>query len=309
MVVPDGGGAARTYKITRKRIRLYAIAVAVPLVICAALGLTLALVLGQASVSNTAAAELAKENFLLRGRLSSVAARVATIDRRLKDVRLLDEKLRSITMLNDPDRNLDIGPVTKAGDKEKAPKFDDGVRPYDGAATRLAKRAKIFEVLDMRADMLAGEALERERSLRELEDYFYVRRHVMAATPSIWPTRGYVTSEFRARIDEATGRRKMHPAIDISAPVGTAVRSPADGVVAFAEEHYGYGKTIKIDHGNGITTIYGHLSRYEVKVGQKLTRGDKIGEVGNTGRSTGPHLHYEVRLHGIPVNPRRYILD
>ena len=105
------------------------------------------------------------------------------------------------------------------------------------------------------------------------------------------------------------GDRAMHNGIDIATSPGAAILAPADGVVVFNGTRGGYGKMLIIDHGYGVETRYGHNQENFVTVGQKVARGQKIATVGNTGRSTGPHLHYEVRLNGIPENPRRYILE
>jgi murein DD-endopeptidase MepM/ murein hydrolase activator NlpD len=99
----------------------------------------------------------------------------------------------------------------------------------------------------------------------------------------------------------------MHMGVDISAPTGTAVRATADGVVVFAQVENGYGKLIRIEHGNGMQTYYAHLSRFYVNVGQDVRRGEMVGAVGSTGRVTAPHLHYEVRLAGAPMNPARFL--
>ena len=128
-------------------------------------------------------------------------------------------------------------------------------------------------------------------------------------TPSIPPVnRGYLTSSFGSRPDPWTGKRRMHHGQDFGVLTGTPVYAPADGVVKSRNGKTGYGKTIILNHGYGIKTIYAHLSRYMVKPGDKVKRGDLIAYSGNTGRSTGPHLHYEVRVNNVPVNPRHYFL-
>ena len=123
------------------------------------------------------------------------------------------------------------------------------------------------------------------------------------------PVRGWFTSKFGYRIDPFHGRPMMHNGIDIAAAHGTAVYAPADGVVSYVGFEQGYGKIISIDHGYGIVTRYGHNSKIFVQVGQKLKRRDVIAAVGTTGRSSGPHVHYEVRVHGVPVDPINYILE
>jgi len=147
------------------------------------------------------------------------------------------------------------------------------------------------------------------RKSTRLEQYFSEQREVLASTPSIWPVRGYLSASFGNRIDPFTGMRDFHPGIDISVPRGTRVTAPADGVVVFCGTKGGYGNIIAIDHGYGTMTRYGHLDGFNVRPGQRVKRGDVIGFSGNTGRSTAPHLHYEVWVHDQMRNPIEYILD
>ncbi|HEX8925400.1 MAG TPA: M23 family metallopeptidase [Terriglobales bacterium] len=128
-----------------------------------------------------------------------------------------------------------------------------------------------------------------------------------AAAPSLWPVLGRLTSSFGERIDPFNGEGAFHAGVDISVPYGTPVVAPADGVVAMADFQSGYGKMIKLNHNNGISTRYGHLSGFAVTAGQKVHRGQLIGYVGATGRVTSPHLHYEVRINETPVNPHKYL--
>ena len=125
--------------------------------------------------------------------------------------------------------------------------------------------------------------------------------------PSLWPVRGQITAGFGQRMDPFSGEGAFHPGLDISVPFGTKVQATADGIVLEAGPESGYGNAILIDHGYGLTTKYGHLSRIFVVVGQELKRGQVIGSVGMTGKTTGPHLHYEVHIHDTPVNPMRYL--
>ncbi len=127
------------------------------------------------------------------------------------------------------------------------------------------------------------------------------------AIPSIWPVRGRITAGFGERMDPFSGEPAFHPGVDIADPIGTDVVATGDGLVIQAEPDAGYGRSILIDHGDGITTRYAHLSRIFVVVGEDVTQGEIIGAIGSTGRSTGPHLHYEVRIHGVPVNPFRFL--
>jgi murein DD-endopeptidase MepM/ murein hydrolase activator NlpD len=128
-----------------------------------------------------------------------------------------------------------------------------------------------------------------------------------SAAPNLWPVEGPVTGSFGERTDPFNGEGAFHCGVDISAAYGQPVIAPADGVVSFADFMGGYGKAIEIEHGHGITTRYGHLANFAVVPGQHVLRGDTIGYVGLSGRSTGPHLHYEVRINDTPVNPYKYL--
>jgi murein DD-endopeptidase MepM/ murein hydrolase activator NlpD len=127
------------------------------------------------------------------------------------------------------------------------------------------------------------------------------------AAPNLWPVEGQVTGSFGERIDPFNGEGAFHSGVDIGSSYGTQIIAPADGIVIFTDVMGGYGKAIMISHGNGISTRYGHLSGFAVTAGQRVHRGDVIGYVGESGRSTGPHLHYEVRINDIPVNPYKYL--
>jgi murein DD-endopeptidase MepM/ murein hydrolase activator NlpD len=147
-----------------------------------------------------------------------------------------------------------------------------------------------------------------EKSSR-LQAFFEDQQVLLAATPSIWPVRGYLSASFGNRKDPFTGMPDFHPGIDISTPRGTKIVAPADGVVTFEGRRGGYGNAIVLDHGFGIVTRFAHLDRFEARPGQRVRRGDVIGYVGNTGRSTAPHLHYEVWVDDQLQNPITFILD
>ncbi len=131
----------------------------------------------------------------------------------------------------------------------------------------------------------------------------------LAAAPTLWPVQGRITSSFGERTDPFNGGEGVfHRGVDISSEIGTRVIAPADGLVEFSDLMNGYGRTVVMDHGNGISTLYGHLSSFAVSPGQLVHRGDTVGFIGQSGRTTGPHLHYEVRIFNTPVNPHRYLL-
>jgi murein DD-endopeptidase MepM/ murein hydrolase activator NlpD len=132
---------------------------------------------------------------------------------------------------------------------------------------------------------------------------------VLAHTPSIWPTRGWLSSGFGKRISPFTKEEEFHKGMDISTRMNTPILAPADGLVSSIGKDYLMGNKLMINHGYGLKTRYGHMAKILVKRGEYVKRGQKIGLVGDTGRTTGPHLHYEVYLNSLPVNPRHYILN
>lgn len=208
----------------------------------------------------------------------------------------------------------------------------------DSAETELKKKAvssvhrkrhvKISDLLQDEEDMAVDDALEKEFDrlyvafqeihklsrdvevdIQDLASTLLDQKDYLASMPTLKPSNGWYTSGFGMRSSPFTGLSAMHEGLDIANHFGQAIRSPADGVVSFAGVRPGYGKLITIDHGYGIQTQFGHISKFYVTEGQRVKRGQQISAIGNTGRSTGPHVHYEVRVNGIPVDPYFYILN
>jgi murein DD-endopeptidase MepM/ murein hydrolase activator NlpD len=293
IVVSDHSQAIRKFRLPRKWLQNAAyVGAGVALVGLLTFGHYFAL-LGASSEN----AVLKEENAQLRSQILLVQEKVAHISATLDRVERFDAKLRTaVTQLQDPERNLAIGPVGDSDTEAAIP------GPAPAAEANLT-------ALPGKLSSLETEASRQEQSLRELQEYFDDQRSLLASTPSIWPTRGWVTSDFGTRIDPYTAERKMHQGMDIATPHGTVIYSPSDGSVVFIGTEGGYGKVLVVDHGYGVKTRYGHLSEIHVRLGDRIRRGEKIASVGNTGRSTGPHLHYEVRVNGIPENPRKFILE
>lgn len=243
---------------------------------------------------------LREENLVLKTQLKSIRERVDHIGTTLDRVERFDQKLRSMTLLSDPQRNLAMGP-TEADPGQKVP---DASNPFAPPAT-----AQDAPALASRLDKLSAEATRQEQSLHELQAYFQDQKSLLASVPSVWPARGWVTSDFGTRLDPYTADRVMHSGLDIAGPHGKEILSPADGTVVFSGLEGGYGNVLVIDHGYGIKTRYGHCAQLLVKAGDRVKRGQNVALLGNTGRSTGPHLHYEVRVNGVAENPRKFILE
>ena len=154
---------------------------------------------------------------------------------------------------------------------------------------------------------LNEDANDREKSFNELLNFLHEQKSILAATPSIWPVKGWVTSEFGVRESPFRTGVEFHKGLDISTRFGKEVVAPADGLVIVSAYDQQEGNFIKIDHGRGLATGFAHLSRMAVKQGVRVKKGDIIGYVGDTGRSTGSHLHYSVFVNNVPVNPRKYL--
>jgi murein DD-endopeptidase MepM/ murein hydrolase activator NlpD len=297
IVVPDQATAeVRRYHFKKKWVKQAALAAIVFGAIVVAASVHYFFVARDASENRG----LRDENLQLKAELRAISEKVEHIGGTLDRVERFDQKLRAITLLSDPQRNLAMGP-TETEPENQVPGGDNPfVRP---------KPSETPKALSEKLDRLSAEATRQEQSLQELQAYFQDQHFLLASVPSVWPTRGWVTSDFGVRLDPYTSERVMHAGMDIAGPHGKEVIAPSDGTVVFAGLEGGYGNVLVIDHGYGIKTRYGHLSAVKVKAGEKVKRGQTIAALGNTGRSTGPHLHYEVRVNGIAQNPRKFILD
>lgn len=245
-------------------------------------------------------AQLKREAKIQKVKVDQFSQTLKNFESELARLERFENKLRVITSLEDSpksvDKNFGVGgpyglsthSLNSALEKESAAMMDGLM----GDLGHLKNQVKIQSI-----------------SFQELDDYFKGQKSLLSSTPSIWPTRGWVTSKFGLRTSPFTGLREKHDGYDIGARHGSDVRATADGRVVVQGRETGYGNMVEIDHGYGIRTRYGHNSKNLVKVGERVKRGQVIAQVGNTGRSTGPHLHYEVLLNGVPVNPKNYILE
>jgi len=305
MVVPERSSQVRRFRFTKRMLWVAFSSIFVAVI---AFG-WMVWMAGSVPRLSEESTRLKGENLELKQRLQRVAHQLAYISDTLDRVERFDAKLRAITQLNDPDRHVAMGPLSR---REMAAVSGgaEGDLPLPDEALELGPAEGISpELLDLKIENLCDEARRRERSLRELQEVLADQRSLLRSLPSIWPVRGWVTSGFGPRVSPWNGDRAMHNGIDIATSQGAEILAPADGVVVFQGTRGGYGKMLIVDHGYGVETRFGHNQENFVTVGQKVVRGQKMASVGNTGRSTGPHLHYEVRLNGIPENPRRYILE
>ena len=292
MVVPQGSGQTRVIEVTHASLkRAVGFGVA---------GLAMALLLSFGTISKTVNmsraraieqenARLAQELAVIQGRMTVLADSLASLEKR-------DSQIRLLANLEPIDPQVHAagigGPRPAAADSEgKSPLLEEA------GLTRVDLNALI-----RRANLLT-------RSFREAADSLAAHSERLAATPSILPTQGWLSSAFaRMRSHPILHLSRPHEGVDITAPAGTPIEAPANGTVKFAGWEAGYGNTLIIEHGYGITTRFAHASRLLVGKGARVRRGDRIALVGNSGLSTAPHLHYEVHVNGNPVNPLKYIL-
>ena len=265
------------------------------------------------------------ENEALRKELLNLQFHMDTLQGSVDRMARYDQKLRALTSV---DRQFlkTKGPSGQGGgedaEAEDLPTEVDSILLGDqrisgetldlnAQATYALDRRDVFTLQKIYSWMrrFYKDADLQEQSIEELFEVLKGREIQLTATPSIIPVRGWVTSHFGYRFDPFTGRRAFHRGMDISARAGTPIMAPADGVVTYTGPYGGFGKTVMLFHGYGVSTLYAHASELHVVVGQKVKRGERIASVGNTGRSTASHLHYEVILHGVPVDPRKFILD
>lgn len=233
--------------------------------------------------------------------LLSLTSKVERLEDNLLRVQQFDAKLRVLM-------NIDAESVeVNSGGNETD---DPTAGSILGNPALLERHRDLFaRRLHSLTNELSNQVSMEEISQQTLLHVLLENKDALLATPSIWPVRGYLSSGFGTRRNPFTGQVSSHNGLDIATKTGTPIQAPARGKVIFSARDGAYGLCIIIDHGGGVTTRYAHMNSLAVEVGESVQRGDIIGAVGSTGRSTGPHLHYEVRSNGVYVDPMRYILD
>ncbi len=295
MVLPNPTSKTYRFSITRKQLKSVLIGSSVFAVLFILFFFQYLYMAGEVMELKS----LRKETRTQKIQIQTFSNMVEDLKRQMAKLKELDAKIRVIADIN-PSKEFNqlLG---QGGGEERS--------GNPSAAAVNDRQSEALEKIHDDLSKLGEEAFAQEVSFEELEAVMKDRRASWASTPSIWPVRGWVTSGFGKRISPFTGNLVMHNGLDIATQRDTPIVSPAVGVVSYEGFDSGLGKVLKVNHGYGVQTVYGHLSKVNVAVGQRVKRGSVIGYVGNTGLSTGPHLHYEVFVNNVPVNPLRYILN
>ena len=229
----------------------------------------------------------------------SMASKLQAMQEDLRRVQQFDAKLRVMMNVNQE--------PASAG--EQAESLENAGSGFSQSFLPLHRQDLLARRMHSLSEQLYEDLGAEEVGQQELMLRLRDNKEFLISTPSIWPAEGQLSSTFGMRSSPFTGQGRMHAGLDISNRPGTPIISPAKGTVTFSGWDGAYGICVLINHGNNISTRYAHMLRSAVREGQVVNRGDIIGNIGNTGRSTGPHLHYEVRVGGVCVNPMRYILN
>ncbi len=236
----------------------------------------------------------AEENAELKAALTGITADVKVLREQLARLEAAEQKVRSVfgfPEVNSEERALGIGGTIVNADPT------------------LSESTQLTYALESEIDRLLHRASFERENFESVFSALLDQKQRLDHTPSVYPVNGILMRGFGVKSDPFTGTMRQHHGLDLAAPIGTPIYAPASGKVILRERQTQYGNTVVIDHGYGIETLYGHMSKFAAKLGHTVRRGDIIGYVGNTGYSTGPHLHYEVRANGRSQNPMAYVYD
>jgi murein DD-endopeptidase MepM/ murein hydrolase activator NlpD len=298
LIIPENASNVKELKLSTKCVRLIACSIGFFVV-------GMAFILSDYAglkMSMPSRATLSREVTEQRAQIQVFAKKIQTLNEELVTLRDLEKKIRVIANVDDTaEENGEQNAVFGIG----------GTMPRDLDATLSLTEPHNSLVRDMHAgaDYLDKAFEVEKQAFEQLHTYLRDQRSLLASTPSIRPTTGWVSCGFGYRTSPFTGLREFHRGIDIATQEGKPVLAPADGIVTFVGANGGLGRTLVMDHEHGMITRYAHLKKCLVEPGRRVKRGDQIALVGNTGRSTGPHLHYEIHLNGIAVDPADYILN
>jgi murein DD-endopeptidase MepM/ murein hydrolase activator NlpD len=301
LIVPPRNERARTLIVTqRMRRALAAVAGTLGMLVVGALGILFT------PYATPGGRVVAVENARLRARLAQIDTRLLALTDTLAAIGVRDQQLRVMAGMP-TDSGLFEAVDPRAGKTGKDVVTLAGIAPEPQLLRPFLGGLDLSDTRDIEG--MIRRATELSASLRSVSDTLERNFVRVANTPSIMPSRGWLSSQFSAsRFHPILHESRAHEGIDLAAPMGAPIVAPASGIVRSVGYEAGYGNTFEIDHGNGIVTKFAHCSRIMVRSGQTVTRGQLIAAVGNTGLATGPHLHYEVHVNGRPVDPLKFVL-
>lgn len=292
MIIPNRKSGVKKISVPKAFVRNFLIASVVVIFV------TLYFVYDYASIKRDRAelARLRAQTKEQAQQFRDLAVKMDEFSGRMEELRQVDKKIRVLAYETSKDKKLPLG----IGGSDNETKIKDLLNK---------DHEKLITGMRKGIEKLNDDASSREKSFNELLVFLHEQKSILASTPSLWPVKGWVTSEFGARQSPFRSGVEFHKGLDISTRFGKEIVAPADGLVIISAFDSQDGNFIKIDHGHGLATGFAHLSRMAVKQGARVKKGDIIGYVGDTGRSTGSHLHYAVFVNNVPVNPKRYLKD
>ncbi len=298
LIIPENSSKARQIHIPIWLLRAAMVVLPVLILIAFTLFLDYRFVANQVYENR----ELQSENRRLRQNVQLYQNRMEALESSLDRIENFSARLKMITNLMDQDQlsqHIELPPPNAAANLSFAAK------PVENATEQSLPKKE-----DQNFERLSLKSLTLEQNLHDLYELLSDQKSFLNALPTKKPAEGYFTNGFGVRLSPlGDGVEKMHEGVDVANVMGTPIRSPALATVSYAGRKSGYGQIVILDHGYGLETWYGHTSKVLVKPGQKVKRGQTIALMGNSGQSTGSHLHYEVRVQGIPVDPLAYILE
>lgn len=300
IVIPHHKHVTRRLEIPRWYLRAAVGALA------AVLGLTLVSVWGWVHYRNAfvATEEIRIQNVAFDQERSALLSKLTSLEQIVSRV---DRFAAKIEAGSDGQLQTGIGPISEDVSMPQLPSLAS--LPSSSLGMNKINPTLAMNDFTVKVDGLRDTVDQVEQRLQRVYELRQDNISYWASVPTVWPVQGFVTSGFGYRRSPLRGGTRFHEGIDIASPVGTPIKSPADGVVSFAGYKSGLGKVIVVDHGYGITTMYGHNSDLFVAEGNRIKRGMVISSIGMTGRTTGPHLHYQVMVDGVPVDPLKYLAD
>jgi murein DD-endopeptidase MepM/ murein hydrolase activator NlpD len=245
-----------------------------------------------------ALAQQTEEVLHQREQIQKFAVEINDLKEKLIQLNKFEEQIRVIANIDQPDGRDSLFGVGGSTPEDLNPNIELTVR-----------HQRLIKDMHRHINQLDTASSHQIANFETLLDRLEAQKNMLAHTPAIRPAAGWISSRFGYRQSPFTGRREFHKGMDIANRVGTPIVASADGIVSYCGKKGLIGNLVVVDHGHGLVSRYGHIDSMEINVGSAVKRGQIIARMGNTGRSTGPHLHYEVRLNGVPVNPSKYILN